>query len=59
MPYFNKPFLGVDENPVVETPYFKDWRYDIILPPPSSDLMITEGGDYMITQTTNDYMITE
>jgi len=59
MPYFNQFGLGPKENPVVETPYYQDWRYDIILPPPANALMITEGGDYMISQALNDYMITE
>jgi hypothetical protein len=59
MPYFNQPFFGANEDPLVETPYFTEWKNDIILPPPGSDLMITEGGDLMITQATNDYMLTE
>jgi len=59
MPYFNRPFLGVDENPIVETPYFQDWRNDIILPVPSGDQMILENSDYMITETSLDNMITE
>jgi len=59
MPYFNQPLLGINENPIVETPYFTSWRNDIILPPPGSELMITEGGDYMISQVANDYMLTE
>lgn len=59
MLYFNNPFLGPTQNPVAETPYFEDWKNDAILPPPGSELMITEGGDLMITQILNNYMITE
>jgi len=59
MPYFNQFGLGPKEDPTVETPYFVNWRNDIILPPPGSDLMILESGEYMISEAANDYMITE
>jgi len=50
MPYFNKPFLSHDENPVVETVYFERWNDDIPTPPPGASLLITQDGDYLITQ---------
>lgn len=59
MLYFNTSNYGVKVNPTKDTPYFIDWKGDTYLPPPETDLMITEGGDYMITQATNDYMIME
>lgn len=59
MPYHNNPYGGVNENPIIESPYFQDFRNDIITPTPPNDLMITEGGDYMISQVLNEYMETE
>lgn len=59
MPYFNQFGLGPKEDPVIESPFFVRWTNDIIVPPPESDLMITEGGDYMIEEALLDYMITE
>jgi len=50
MPYFNKPFFGQDENPLVKTPYFETWQDDVPTPPPGSKLLITQAGDYLITQ---------
>lgn len=59
MPFFDKPFLGQDENPLVKSVFFRTWGDDVPTPPPGSDLMISESGDFMITESTADFMITE
>lgn len=51
--------IGITENPLVDSPYFASWNDDTIVPPPGSDLIITEGGDYIVDETGGLYMITE
>ena len=47
MPIINSPFNNSDTGNIA-TP-----------PPPGSEFMITETGDFMITQSSLDFMITE
>ena len=58
MPYFNEVFINVTRNPIVESPYFADFG-DGTGGIPTGEVMILENGDYMITETTSDNMITE
>jgi len=58
MPYFNKPFFGQDENPLIKSPFYVTWNDDVGLPPPASEGIISELGDFVISEA-GDFMITE
>lgn len=61
MPFFNdgKPFLGQDENPLVKSVFVRSWNDDIIVPPPGTNLMITEVTEDIMISEGGSQMITE
>jgi len=50
--------IGVDEDPLVKSLYIATWNDDVILPPPGSDLIITELGFIMLDEN-GENLITE
>lgn len=61
MSLFNQP-LGLnltDHNPLVDSVFSSSYDNGESFPPPGSHYMITETGDFMITEITLDRMITE
>lgn len=58
MPYFNKPFIGQDENPLVKSLFFDSWNDDLPLPPPIEERIISQLGDFVISET-GVFMVTE
>ncbi len=55
----NWPYIGIRNNPIVESPYVQKYSTGGAVPPPPGDnRMITESGDNMITED-GDYMIIE
>jgi hypothetical protein len=56
--FTGRPFGKTDE--LIHSPFVQFWDGEGIRPPPPpSQIMITELGDPMITESTGDYMITE
>lgn len=54
--------LGInltDTNPLVDSPFNNSFDQGENFPPPGSDVMITETGIFMITESTLSFMITE
>lgn len=54
--------LGInltDTNPLVDSPFNNSFDHGESFPPPGSDVMITETGIFMITESTLSFMITE
>lgn len=51
MPYFNKPFFGQDENPLIKSPFFASWDDNLPFPPPIEQRIISELGDFLISET--------
>lgn len=62
MNIFNVPLgLNLTDNDLVnQSPFNMNGQYGLgVLPPPGSYFMITEDGDFMITEVSTDFMITE
>lgn len=64
MPFFNDGDTtigpGNKQNPLTKNLFIRTWQGEAPLPPPGSELMITEvTEDFMVTEIGNDYMITE
>lgn len=53
-------FRWIIKPPIVESPFVQHWEgAGNNPPPPGSDLIITESGSHMITETTDSLLITE
>ncbi len=52
--------IGIKNNPIIKSPFVQHWEGEgNNPPPPGSELMITESGLLMVTEITDDFMITE
>lgn len=59
MPFPSDP-LTSEHSPILRSPFVQHWCGEgINPPPPGTALMITEGGEYMLTENTNNLMVTE
>lgn len=52
-------FNLTDEDPLITTPFEASEVIEFIVPPPTSQYMITENSLFMQTETGNNLMITE
>ena len=53
-------FNLTNNDPLNQSPFTVNGQYDMGMePPPGSYFMITEDGKFMITELTEDFMITE
>ncbi len=51
--------LGVENNPIVDSPYVQQFDIGVENPPPPTGFMITETGLYMLTESGSNLMILE
>jgi hypothetical protein len=50
---------GTVHNPLTDSPFMQQFDIGFPTPPPSGDFMITEDGQFMLTETGGNLMILE